>query len=226
MLTTKAPFVSDSPKFEEPLFRHYSLQAGHSGPPPATDFGGGRPGGEPEACKLVSVNLSAYLDNELDADQAQLVTNHLDDCADCAALLHIMEDADIQTQREWREDTPLPSSSQFKHSIDSIMGALPPESSERESFAPKRVHSRIRWIRLATGLSGILLAVGMLWSSYTIGYARGRSTNSGGHGYRSERYLPPTESLPVPSLIALFSTSSRSPQDSPGQFGISSHGTH
>ena len=176
MLTRKPSFVAEDAQGGSPLFTPQEMPSLFAIVPPTPAGGPQREGGEPESCRLVSVNLSAYLDDELDADQAQLVTDHLNTCPGCAGLLDAMESMDVQIEREWRDSTPLPSSSQFRHSIDAIMDALPPAAAEAERFAPKRVHARTRWMRFATGMSGFILAAGLLWSSYRLGYAHGRTT--------------------------------------------------
>jgi hypothetical protein len=176
MLNRKPSVLADDPMGGGPLFTAPGMPSVFAPVPPTSDAGWDPSDREPEACRLVSVNLSAYLDNELDPDQAQLIANHLGTCAGCAALLDAMEEADEAIQREWREDTPLPSSSQFKQSIGSIMDALPPAPVDAEKLATKRVHARTRWTRFATGMTGVILAAGMLWSSYRIGYAHGRSS--------------------------------------------------
>ena len=144
-------------------------------PPASGDgFNFGFDGPQSEACKLVSVNLSAYLDSELDADLATIVEDHLNHCADCATLIEAMEATDSQIQREWRDIAPLPSSFKFKHSIDSIMGALPGKPERESVFAPKRIHARTRWVRFATGVTGLFAFLGMLFGSYLVGFQNGK----------------------------------------------------
>lgn len=176
MLTRKPSDVMDDVRNGNPLLSLQRNPSAFAAVPPTLVAGPDWQGGEPEACKLVSVNLSAYLDDELDPDQADLITNHLGTCADCAALMATIEETDEVVQREWREDSPLPSSSQFKQSIDAIMDALPPARDESVHFAAKRVHSRARWVRAATGMSGAVVAAALLWSSYRLGYAHGRTS--------------------------------------------------
>jgi hypothetical protein len=176
MLTRKPSHLTDDAQDGNPLFMQQGMPSAYALVPPTPVPGDGWEDENREACRLVSVNLSAYLDQELDPDQTQLITKHLNSCAGCAALLDTMEETDEEIQREWRESTPLPSSSQFRHSIDSIMDALPSAPVEPEVFAPKRVHARTRWMRFATGMSGFILAAGLLWSSYRIGYAHGRTS--------------------------------------------------
>ena len=140
-----------------------------------TDFGGGDEGGN-EACRLVTVNLSAYLDGELDDDQQRVVEAHLDRCPTCSASLDALQITDTLIQREWRDKAPLPSSSEVKSAIDSIMAALPPAPAAAPEFAPKRVHARARWMRFSTGLAGMIAFFSLLWSSYRLGYANGRTS--------------------------------------------------
>ncbi|HLK55399.1 MAG TPA: zf-HC2 domain-containing protein [Chthonomonadaceae bacterium] len=139
------------------------------------DFGGGHEGGN-EACRLVAVSLSAYLDGELDEDQQQVVETHLDRCPKCVASLAALETTDTLIEREWRDNAPLPSSSEVKNSIDSIMAALPPAPAATPEFAPKRVHAKARWIRFSTGIAGVIAFMSLLWSSYRLGYANGRTS--------------------------------------------------
>ena len=136
--------------------------------------GGSGNGGGSDACDLVSVNLSAYQDGELDPDQMRLVVNHLTTCPQCAAELKALRATDRRIQREWRDSAPLPSSSRFDQSIDAIMAALPPAPAAPAVFAPKRVHARARWMRFSTGMAGIIALAGMSWSSYQLGYVHGR----------------------------------------------------
>jgi hypothetical protein len=131
--------------------------------PPNTTFGGGsgHHGGN-DACRLVMANLSAYLDNELDPDQERVIEGHLSQCAECASNLSALRTTDRLLQREWRGSAPLPSSLDFKQSVDAIMAALPPVPGEQTPFAPKRVHSRARWMRFSTGLAGVIAFFAML----------------------------------------------------------------
>ena len=211
MLTRKPSFVTDDAQDGNPLFTRLGMPSIYARVPPTPTAAQRGEGGEPEACRLVSVNLSAYLDDELDTDQAQLITDHLNSCPGCAELMVAMETADEEIQREWRENTPLPSSFQFRQSIDSIMDTLPPAPAEAESFGSKRVHARTRWIRFATGMSGFVLAAGLLWSSYRLGYAHGRTTAK-----RSSFAAPHTNpnvvsSQPVLSLCSLAASPSNTP---------------
>ena len=146
-------------------------------PPDSGDgegFNFGSDGPQSEACKLVAVNLSAYLDSELDADLETIIKDHLENCADCATLIEAMQATDSQIQREWRDIAPLPSSSKFKHSVDSIMGALPGKPERESVFAPKRIHARTRWVRFATGVTSVFAFLGMLFGSYLVGFQNGK----------------------------------------------------
>jgi|SRR5579871_2061624 len=145
------------------------------GVPPTGDSGGGddHNGDGNEACALVAVNLSAYQDDELDPDQQQVVEAHLSHCPKCAALLANIRETDTLIEREWRENAPLPSSLEHRNAIDAIMDALPAAPAVEPTFAPKRVHSKARWVRFSTGLTGLLALLG---SSYCLGYVHGRTS--------------------------------------------------
>jgi len=215
MLTRKPSRLTDDVQDGNPLFMQRGMPSDFALVPPTPVAGEGWEDGNREACRLVSVNLSAFLDNELDPDQAQLIEKHLNSCAGCAALLEAMQDTDEVIEREWRESTPLPSSSQFRQSIDSIMEALPPAPVEAESFAPKRVHSRTRWVRFATGMSGVIVAAGLLWSSYRIGYAHGRTSA------RRSSFAAPTGAGPYAGFqptLSLCSLSAAPPNPTPLTF--------
>ena len=156
--------------------------AGSIPAPPASgdgfgfNFGSDDP--QSEACRLVAVNLSAYLDSELDADLETIVEDHLNHCADCATLIEAMEATDSQIKREWRDIAPLPSSSKFKHSVDSIMAALPGRPERESVFASKRIHARTRWVRFATALTSLVAFSGMLFGSYLMGFQNGKQSSS------------------------------------------------
>jgi anti-sigma factor RsiW len=145
---------------------------------PPTGRSGGRGGwpgrGGDDACEFVSVNLSAYQDGELDPDSLNLIVSHLTHCPNCAAAFDALQSVDETLEREWRDSAPLPSSSQFARSIDSIMDALPEEPAPTPVFAPKRVHARVRWTRFATGVAGLFAFGSLLWSSYRLGYQQGQ----------------------------------------------------
>ena len=184
--------------------------------PPADPRGqeGGEGGGD--ACKLVTVNLSAYMDDELDLDQVRVIEAHLYQCPDCVANLKAMEEADSILEREWRDRSPLPSSSQVRRSIDNIMDALPPVPAKPAVFAPKRVHARMRWMRFAAGMTGMVAFGSLLWGSYELGYTRGRRSaqSSPSLSYFSPRLesnselLPASFSLPTSASRVSHSTSS------------------
>ena len=172
------------------------------------DFGGGDEGGN-EACRLVAVNLSAYLDGELDVDQQQVVEAHLDRCPKCSASLDEMHTTDTIIEREWRDNAPLPSSSEVRNAIDSIMAALPPAPVSAPEFAPKRVHAKARWMRFSTGLAGILAFFSLLWSSYRLGYANGRTNTPPAYAPAPSQGNPmqqPTRNAANPAPITLAST--------------------
>jgi anti-sigma factor RsiW len=130
--------------------------------------------GSGDDCTRTAANLAAYLDEELDMNQRRAVESHLNLCAACASTLDALRRTDTFIQREWRDTAPLPSSSEQKRAIDSIMAALPPVPAAPAAFAPKRVHARTRWIRFSTGLTGLIALLGLLWSSYRLGYEHGR----------------------------------------------------
>jgi len=213
MLTRKPSYTQDDANAGNPLFAKQGQPVDFAVVPPTPSAGDRWEGGQPEACRLVAVNLSAYLDNELDPDQSEMVTAHLEACADCADLLDAMYDTDEEIQREWREDTPLPSSSQFRRSIDAIMDALPAEPVAEPVFAPKRVHARTRWVRFATGMSGMVVIAAMLWSSYRIGYVQGRQNAS------KSAFVPANPTgynpayQPETTLATLIPASARPPED-------------
>jgi len=214
MLTRKPSSVQDDAQAGNPLFNKQGLPTDYTVVPPTPGTGSRWEGGQPEACRLVAVNLSAYLDNELDPDQSEMITAHLDSCAACADLMDAMQETDEEIQREWREDAPLPSSSQFRHSIDAILDALPAEPVAEPVFAPKRVHAKTRWVRFATGMSGFVLVAGMLWSSYRIGYVHGRQNarKSSFAPANPTGYNPAVQ--PMISLASLSSDSNSPPQNS------------
>ena len=178
----------------------------------ADDDGNGDGGNE--ACRLVAVNLSAYLDGELDVDQEQVVEAHLDHCPKCQASFDALETTDTLIEREWRDNAPLPSSSEVKSSIDSIMAALPPAPAATLEFAPKRVHAKARWMRFSTGLAGIIAFISLLWSSYRLGYVNGRISTQPAYmpSPSYENPLPqPTRYQTNPASITLASSTIQQP---------------
>jgi len=157
----------------------YSKRDRNALPPTGRSGGkGGWPGrGGDDACEFVSVSLSAYQDGELDPESLQLIVSHLAHCPHCAAAFDALQSVDETLEREWRDSAPLPSSSQFARSLDSIMDALPSEPAPTPVFAPKRVHARVRWTRFATGVAGLFAFGSLLWSSYRLGYQQGQENN-------------------------------------------------
>ncbi len=145
-------------------------------PPTDATVGGDSGDGGDDACKLVMTHLAAYQDNELDSDQRYVIEAHLGKCPECAAGLEALRTTDALIEREWRECAPLPSSLRFKQSVDSIMAALPPVPVAPTAFAPKRVHSRLRWMRISAGLASVVAFFSLLWSSYRLGYEQGRQS--------------------------------------------------
>ena len=137
--------------------------------------------GDPDGCRLVELNLSAYQDDELDPEMRGIIDAHLTYCSQCAANLDALSINDESVQREWRESAPLPSSLEVRVAIDAIMDALPPAAEVTPEFAPKRVHARNRWIRFTTGLASILTFGSLMWSSYRMGYADGRLSHAPGN---------------------------------------------
>jgi anti-sigma factor RsiW len=157
VVTTKAKQRSNSESASRRL-------SGHAGPPPEYPSGGGDSDPEPfnEACSLVWVNLTAYLDDELDQDTYQVVDNHIAYCARCSAMLSSLQETDRLIEREWREYPPLPSSSERKLAIDNIMAELPSAVEAPPEYAPKRVHQKVRWMRFSTGFMGLIALFSLL----------------------------------------------------------------
>lgn len=122
-------------------------------PSPGTPFGSSlsvldsddTDGGNP--CALVQAFLPAYADDELNNSQQRWVESHLANCPKCANMLQTIESLDECIQREWRDDSPLPSCLERASAIDRIMDALPPAPESEPHFAPKRIHARERWTR-------------------------------------------------------------------------------
>ena len=128
-------------------------------------------------CRRGIETLSAYLDGELDSDSQAEVANHLNNCPQCADAFDALLATDRMIQREWR-DAPLPSASEMRFALDSIMDALPPVPAAPPVFAPRRVHARFRWMRFVTGIASIIALLGLLWSTYRFGFAQGRTSLS------------------------------------------------
>lgn len=126
-------------------------------------------------CRRGIETLCAYLDGELDSDSQAEVADHLNNCPQCADAFDALLATDRMIQREWR-DAPLPSASEIRFALDSIMDALPPLPDAPPVFAPRRVHARFRWMRFATGIASIIALLGLLWSTYRFGFAQGRSS--------------------------------------------------
>jgi hypothetical protein len=159
---------------EDVLLSHFPSQPFAVVPPTDDTVGGDSGDGGNDACKLVMTHLAAYQDNELDPDQCRVIEAHLGKCPECAAGLEALQTTDMLIEREWRESAPLPSSLRLKQSVDSIMTALPPAPVAPTAFAPKRVHSRGRWMRFSAGMASLIAFVSLLWSSYRLGYEHGR----------------------------------------------------
>jgi len=154
-----------------------TLPSHGSVPPPSDRSGSPDTGGDGdpknELCTLVAVNLAALLDGELDADTNELVASHLSSCNRCKAEFEQIASIDQDILREWRQESPLPSSREVSHAIEGVMSALPPDTEEPVQFAGKRVHARLRWMRFSTGTIAILVVASAAWSGYKLGYARG-----------------------------------------------------
>jgi anti-sigma factor RsiW len=172
--------MEDPQEIDRTVTERTFLKRDRNALPPTGRSGGkgGWPGrGGDDACEFVSVNLSAYQDGELDPDSLNLIVSHLAHCPHCASAFDALQMVDETLDREWRDSAPLPSSSHFVGSVNSIMDALPDEPVAAPAFAPKRVHARVRWTRFATGAVGLFAFGSMLWSSYRLGYQQGRQNN-------------------------------------------------
>ncbi len=195
-------------------FTDFTMRDRNALPPTGRSGGkGGWPGrGGDDACEFVSVNLSAYQDGELDPDSLTLIVSHLAHCPHCAAAFDALQEIEDTLEREWRDSAPLPSSSQFARSIDSIMAALPNEPASTPVFAHKRIHARVRWTRFATGVAGLFAFGGLLWSSYRLGYQQGQENNVS--RYPGNR-MPASPSNPGSSVMpATFFTFASQPRHS------------
>ena len=117
MLTRKPSCITDDAKDGNPAFDREGMPSAYAVVPPTTVAGPWHDDGDREACRLVSVNLSAYLDDELDPDQHNLIAEHLEFVRRIAPHCWKRWKRRMRPiQREWRESAPLPSSSQFKQS--------------------------------------------------------------------------------------------------------------
>ncbi len=133
----------------------------------ADDWDGGDP------CTRIQAQLSDYADDELNDPQQRFVESHLSNCPKCAAMLNAIFETDDVLLREWRENSPLPSSLDRSRALDNIMDALPSLPESQSVFAPKRTHARARWMRFSTGIAGCAALFAMLYSSYRLGYEQG-----------------------------------------------------
>jgi anti-sigma factor RsiW len=140
---------------------------------PCLDAGEGAENGD--ACSQIQANLAAFEDGELTGEQAHRVKEHVADCPRCVSTLEALREQDRLISWEWRESAPLPFSGKMRHAVDSIMSALPPAETQG-AFAPRRIHVRGRWSRLAAGLISMVAMAGLAWSSYCVGYTRGRQS--------------------------------------------------
>ncbi len=134
--------------------------------------------GTGDTCGLVAANLSAYQDGELDSDETRLVAAHVGKCPRCAEIFETLQQTDAEIEREWRESAPLPSSLRYEQAVNSVMAALPAAPVQTPTFAPRRVHARARWTRFASGMAAVIVLAVSLWTSYQLGYTRGRSSVS------------------------------------------------
>lgn len=165
--------------------------------------------GGSDDCDRTAAYLPAYADNELDADHRLSVENHLNKCVLCAASLDRLQQIDRYIQREWRESAPLPSSSDHTSAVASIMAALPPAAELPVSYAPRRVHVRIRWSRIATAAAGLAGLVSLMWSSHSLGRTRNPQKAQSPVG---PNYAPVTsKSQPLPPLSTIADSTSVHP---------------
>lgn len=129
---------------------------------------------KPEAdCAFVQANLPVYLDAELAPRPHNAVANHLDDCPACMNLVKEAERVDEFLRGEWSREASLPSACEVQIALDSIMDALPPQP--EATPRPRVPHSNIGWVRFSAGVAGVVLFLGLLWSSYQVGYSHGVS---------------------------------------------------
>lgn len=115
-------------------------------------------------CRRTQSLLSAYLDSELDPGSQNYVDAHLAHCPHCATVKNELAETDTLIKREWQQTLPLPSLSltlKELRSIDAILASLPPEPVSEPSFASRRVHSRVRWVRLSAGLASLIALIGI-----------------------------------------------------------------
>lgn len=149
-------------------------------------------------CAFAQANLSAYLDSELVPHDHNRIANHLADCPKCAATLKEYVAVDELIQGEWSLEASLPSHCEMQIALDAIMDALP--TSPELPVTKRTAHTPLSWVRFSTSVAGLVLVMGLLWSSYQVGYANGIS-----HG-RSQSN-PPTDSNPLlPQPTSNFSS--------------------
>ncbi len=180
MLTQEQMMAAVDPQDRETIVTLFGFPKDDRVVPPTGKSGGGGWSGRggDDACAFVSVSLSAYQDGELDSDSLRIVLSHLSRCPHCVSELDALQTADESLEREWRDSAPLPSSCQFKLSVDAIMDALPPAVDAPKAFAPRRVHARARWTRFAAGAAGMFAFGTLLWSSYRLGYQQGQQKSA------------------------------------------------
>jgi hypothetical protein len=139
-------------------------------------------------CAFAQANLSAYLDSEVAPHDHNRIANHLADCPKCAATLKEYVAVDELIEGEWSLEASLPSPCEMQIALDSIMDALP--ASSEPPVTKRTAHTSLSWVRFSTSVTGLILIMGLLWSSYQFGYANGVS-----HG-RSQSN-PPADSNPL-----------------------------
>jgi len=140
-----------------------SLASSGNLPPQQPSFSGDD---DDRGCGFSTELISAYIDQELDADTENSVAQHLNSCPACAGvyaeMLLVDETIQVQYHWEWRDSTPLPlhvnedaaayavdgaAASRPVDAIDRIMAMLPEGEQQSPVYAPRRVHARARWMR-------------------------------------------------------------------------------
>jgi hypothetical protein len=91
---------------------------------------------------------------------------------------------------------------------------------ENPAFPTKRVHAKARWMRFATGLMSLFALLGMLWSSYRLGYAHGRRSLLTSSPSQPTPGVPttPNRSDDLRPLPALYTFSAPSTPPPPNSF--------
>lgn len=154
-------------------------------------------------CLFVQANVAAYVDAELAPRPYNAVASHLHNCPQCMNLVNEASRVDEFLRGEWSREASLPSPCEVQIALDAIMDALPPQA-ETEPH-PRYPHSNMAWVRFSTGIAGAVLFLGLLWSSYQVGYAHGVShalSNSSPSSENDSIHPQPTSNpaeLPPPS---------------------------